>query len=590
MTSIDEKRIERAHDVLPSPILAREKVPKRSKFTKVLLITFIAISLLWLHSCHSVNKYITLPFKSSSKKVNVILMISDGYGPASETFGRSFHQAVQHNTSPNANYKTPLDKLLIGSHRSRSSDSLITDSAAGATAFSCGLKSYNGAIGVDAKGDLCGTVLEGAKEQGWLTGVVVTSRLSDATPAAFFAHVASRGQESDIANEALGLMSNGTAYRDAPLDLAIGGGGCYFLPKSSPYSCRQDEQDLVGTSKKKGWNTKILFNHNALKQETQSSSKFHADEATIAHSAAEFKPEEAQAFMEEDSELPLLALLAPFNTPYEIDRKNSIPPLHSLALKAINTLDRSPRNTEGFFVMIEGSQIDLCAHSNDPACHAREIAAYQKAIEEVRAWVDNKNKQGEKTILISTSDHETGGLTLGRQLTSDYPNYAYYPERLIPVQQSAASLSAHLIAFARQPTPPKIEEVEQFVRQETLGRNGAGFLPENGGQPSDEEVKAVLDCIPQTPSTLTPPPINTADICRAVIADLISRRVEVGWSTSGHTGVDVPVHASGPAKVLEGLRGNIENTYIGTFIANQLGIDLADLTKRLKRQRSQISH
>jgi len=519
-------------------------------------------------------------------------MISDGYGPASETFGRSFHQAIQHDTSPNANYKTPLDKLLIGSHRSRSSDSLITDSAAGATAFSCGLKSYNGAIGVDAKGELCGTVLEGAKEKGWLTGVVVTSRLSDATPAAFFAHVASRGQESDIANEALGLMSNGSSYRDAPLDLAIGGGGCYFLPKSSPFSCRQDEQDLVGTSKKKGWNTKILFDHQALKQDMIPPSQFHAnhDLATTTHSSVEFKSEEVRAFMEEDSQLPLLALLAPFNTPYEIDRKKSIPPLHSLALKAINTLDRSPRNTQGFFVMIEGSQIDLCAHSNDPACHAREIAAYQKAIKEVQEWVDKKNKEGEKTILISTSDHETGGLTLGRQLTAAYPNYAYYPERLIPVQQSAASLSAHLIAFARQPSPPSDDELERFVRQETLGKDGAAFLSENGGQPSEEEVKAVLDCIPQTPSaSLTPPPINTADICRAVIADLISRRVEVGWSTSGHTGVDVPVHASGPVKDLEELRGNIENTFIGTFIANQFGINLVDLTKRLKKQRSQIS-
>lgn len=588
MTSFSEKRAYRTSDILPSPISARDQAQNKSKFTKVLLIVLTVFCLLWLQSCHSVNQLIALPFRSSNKKVNIIFMISDGYGPASETFGRSFHQAIQNNTSPNANYKTPLDKILIGSHRSRSNDSLITDSAAGATAFSCGLKSYNGAIGVDAKGELCGTVLEGAKEQGWLTGVVVTSRLSDATPAAFFAHVASRGQESDIANEALGLMSNGTSYRDAPLDLAIGGGGCYFLPKSSPYSCRQDEQDLVGASKKKGWNTKILFNHEAPRQNMISPSEFHAEND---FADTHFEPEEAQAqaFMEEDSELPLLALLAPFNTPYEIDRKKSIPPLHSLALKAINTLDRSPRNTQGFFVMIEGSQIDLCAHSNDPACHAREIAAYQRAIEDVKAWVDNKNKQGEKTILISTSDHETGGLTLGRQLTAAYPNYAYYPERLIPVQQSAASLSAHLIAFARQPTPPNDDELEQFVRQETLGESGAGFLTQNGGQPSDEEIKAVLNCIPQTPSASTPPPINTADICRAVIADLISKRVEVGWSTSGHTGVDVPVHASGPAKDVKELSGNIENTFIGTFIANQLGIDLANLTKRLKKQRLQYS-
>jgi alkaline phosphatase len=71
-------------------------------------------------------------------------MISDGFGPASETFARDYEQYVK---KLNYNYLTPLDKILVGSSRTRSSDSLITDSAAGATAFACAIKSYNGAIG-----------------------------------------------------------------------------------------------------------------------------------------------------------------------------------------------------------------------------------------------------------------------------------------------------------------------------------------------------------------------------------------------------------------------------------------------------------
>lgn len=104
-------------------------------------------------------------------------------GPASETFSRAFHHALQVDASTiTTRYPAPrpLDKILVGSHRSCSSDSLITDSAAGATAFSCGLKSYNGAIGVDEEAGACGTVFEAAKEKGWATGVVVTSRLTDA--------------------------------------------------------------------------------------------------------------------------------------------------------------------------------------------------------------------------------------------------------------------------------------------------------------------------------------------------------------------------------------------------------------------------
>lgn len=206
----------------------------------------------------------------------------------------------------------------------------------------------------------------------------------------------------------------------APLDLAIGGGGCYFLPSTHPLSCRADEVDLVAHAKQRGWSTRVLFDSQsevgaaglpALSVHHRGKQQDGAIESTAVH-----------AFMEEHHQLPLLALLAPFNTPYEIDRQSHQPTLSSLAMKALETLDRSEKNERGFLVMIEGSQIDLCAHQNDPACHAREIEAYQQAIEDVARWVEKKNRAGERTILISTSDHETGGLTLARQLGPKYPS------------------------------------------------------------------------------------------------------------------------------------------------------------------------
>ncbi|UZJ54537.1 hypothetical protein CBS101457_003857 [Exobasidium rhododendri] len=531
-----------------------------SRPRKILLAIVFVAFFLFLGLRQSSRPFISQRHhRHQSKRTNVILMISDGYGPASETFGRSFHQALKNNTSPTAKYKTPLDRLLVGSHRSRSSDSLITDSAAGATAFSCAIKSYNGAIGVDAEGELCATVFEGAKEKGMLTGVVVTSRLTDATPACFFAHVPSRAQESTIATQALGLSMNGTrGDATTTLDLAIGGGGCYFLPSSDPFSCRQDEIDVVSRAKLEGWSTRILF-------KTQ-------DEDDLR----------ASNFFSQDLPLPLLALLAPFNTPYEIDRAASQPSLSSLALKALETLDRSPKNDKGFLIMIEGSQIDLCAHQNDPACHAREIEAYQQAIEKVGDWVNKKNEAGERTILISTSDHETGGVTLGRQLGPKYPNYAYYPQTLIGVKESAASLSSHLLDFARSLPLPSPEDVKVYIRDHILIA-AADFTPENGGLPSADDVERVFSCLATTPTaehSLADPPIDTADDCRIVIADLISQRAEIGWSTSGHTGVDVPVHVLGS----NNLKGNMENTDIGAFIARTLSIDLVGLTERLKRK------
>ena len=123
---------------------------------------------------------------------NIIFMISDGFGPASQTLARNYYQSI--NGFPE-NTTLPLDSILVGSSRTRSASSLVTDSAAGATAFSCGLKTFNGAIGVDEEGKVCATVLEAASEMGFRTGLVVTSRITHATPAAFSAHVLGRDDE-----------------------------------------------------------------------------------------------------------------------------------------------------------------------------------------------------------------------------------------------------------------------------------------------------------------------------------------------------------------------------------------------------------
>lgn len=140
----------------------------------------------------------------------------------------------------------PLDELLVGQSHTRSSNSLVTDSAAGATAFSCGKKTYNGAIAIDPETkDPCGTVLEAAKHKNFLTGLVATSRITHATPAAFYAHIVDRDLEEDIAeflvvDHPLGLQ----------VDYALGGGRCFFLPSSHPDSCRSDDKDLFNLSEK----------------------------------------------------------------------------------------------------------------------------------------------------------------------------------------------------------------------------------------------------------------------------------------------------------------------------------------------------
>jgi len=117
---------------------------------------------------------------------------------------------------------------------------------------------------------------------------------------------------------------------------------------------------------------------------------------------------------------------------YSIDRKSQgkesdpnelEPTLAEMTGHALETLHS--RSSKGFFLLIEGSRIDMASHSNDPATHIHDILAYNDAFEVARQFTERYGG-----VLISTSDHETGGLAVGRQVTKDYPEYAWYPEIL----------------------------------------------------------------------------------------------------------------------------------------------------------------
>ena len=225
-----------------------------------------------------------------------------------------------------------------------------------------------------------------------LTGVVVTSRLTDATPAAFVSHASSRALEADIASqEVTGTIKSKSKGRDTDriLDLAVGGGGCNFMRKDHPLSCREDEVDLVQDALELGWNVWAAWPINATGRHAVPSDNPSRMRATVEnhasmHSAQSF-PEaldgeyaglfgglpDSQKVSKSKSKLPYLALLAPMNTPYEIDR-NSIeaakrpPSLKHLATQALQMLDDDASNEKGFILMIEGSR--ECAPSHLRHC------------------------------------------------------------------------------------------------------------------------------------------------------------------------------------------------------------------------------
>lgn len=313
-----------------------------------------------------------------SGKRNLVFMVSDGMGPTSLSLTRSWRQYVDALPYDDA---LVLDRHLIGQSRTRSSSSLVTDSAAGATAFSCGFKSYNGAISVTPDFTPCGSVMEAAKRAGYTTGLVVTTRITDATPACFASHVRKREMEDSIAEQ---LIGSGPLGRS--VDLILGGGRCHFLANTTEGSCRQDDLDVLHKAEKKGWN--------------YISTRDDFDGLDLGSSV----------------ELPLLGLFATGDIPYEIDRRYvneiypSLPEMAKTALRALS--DATKDSDKGFFIMIEGSRIDHAGHANDPAAQVHEVLEYDKTIQAVLEFLEEDETDG---IMISTSDHETGGLATARR-------------------------------------------------------------------------------------------------------------------------------------------------------------------------------
>ena len=414
---------------------------------------------------------------------NVILFIGDGFGPAYQTMGREY-----------AGKPLPLDSILVGSMQTKSTSNRVTDSAAGATAFSTGVKTYNGAIAVDTSRHPRATLLEAAEQRGMATGLVATSRITHATPAAFAAHVDSRAREEEIAAQ---MLEHG-------IEVIFGGGQMYFLPDTAG-GRRHDGRNLLAEARQKGY-------------------------TVITERAA----------WDTLSSAPAIALFTPSHMSYEIDRDSTREPsLAEMTRKALDLLRK--QSDRGFFLMVEGSRIDHAGHVHDPAAAVREVLAFNEAIAVALAFA----RQDGHTLIVSTADHETGGLSLGREIDGQ-SIYNWYPEVLKRIRMSIGALAAHT-------------QTLQDARR-LLAESGITDL-------TPEEVQALAEHIGQRASLAE------------VYGQIISRRALIGWTTHGHTGVDVLVYATGPGATL--FHGFQDNTHIGRGIAQLWGVDLDALTKQL---------
>lgn len=239
----------------------------------------------------------------------------------------------------------------IGFNKTQSANNYVTDSAAGGTALSTGTRTSNGAIGVDADGKPLTTILEYAERNNKATGLVSTSAITHATPASFIAHQPKRSMYEEIAAD----------FMSTDIDVFIGGGADFFTK-------RVDGRNLVAELNDKGYRV-----------------GYSIDEVEAVTSGQ------------------LAVLTAQGHNAGYRDRGDMLVKSTTKAIEVLSNAD-----SKGFFLMVEGSQIDWGGHQNDAAYVTGEVLDLDKAIGEAMKFaIEDRN-----TLIIVTADHETGGMAI----------------------------------------------------------------------------------------------------------------------------------------------------------------------------------
>lgn len=285
--------------------------------------------------------------KSQQEPLSIILMIGDGMGVPQVSSAYYFGEGT-----PN------FSRFIhIGLHKTSDKSSKITDSAAGATAFSTGQKTYKRAIGVSVDSIPQETILEQLQKEGYQTGLISLTSITHATPASFYAHVTDRDMHEEIAEQLV----------TAKVDFFAGGGKKFF-------NQREDEKDLFQSLVEKS---------------------YHLDTVQLSSPVVD---------------QPNAYVLAEDGIPSKIDGRGDF--LKDATAMALDYFDQKKRP---FFLMVEGSYIDWGGHAENADMMVAEVLDFDKTLGTVLDYV----KEHPNTLLVVTADHETGGVSIGKYYEVD---------------------------------------------------------------------------------------------------------------------------------------------------------------------------
>lgn len=400
--------------------------------------------------------------------------------------------------------------------RTCSANSLVTDSAAAATAIACGAKTKNHYSGVDPEGKPVYSSAVAAKKAGVKVGIVTTVTITHATPAGFYAHRNNRGDAYGIS---IDLADSGFDF--------FAGGGLDVNPQNSQKHRQYAEYgDAYEYVRSKGYRI------------VETKDQFLA-----------LKPGDGKVFTKfTNSALE-----------YTIDADGSQPTLAEMVAKAIEMLD----GDSGFFIMAEGGRVDWAGHANDAATNLRDVLALDAA---VKVALEFQDKHPDDTLVVVTGDHETGGMSMGFAGTG----YALYMDRLVNQTMSVGRFDEKVTAAFKANPDLSFDEVKPIISK-AFGFKFEGDAKKDGMVLTEAELKGIVAAfdhdvkfhkskIEENSKYDGEKRYLLGGECRVVM----SHKCGIGWSSGAHTAMPVLTTAKG--RCAEQFTGFIENTDISRIM------------------------
>jgi len=439
---------------------------------------------------------------------NVIILIPDGTSIGLVTLSRWY----------NDNNPLAIDPYICGLIRTHNSDGKFPDSAPAANAYATGVKTKAPYIGLNCNAEPRASVLELAKQKGLATGVVATCEFTHATPANFVCHFNSRESRSykNLAKQFI-YNSPNLVFAGGEKYLDINNYHNLLLPNKIKLITNKDSFELLNIL-----SDTCLW---ALFPDHQNSTKCMS---------------------------------------YECDRdKANSPSLSEMADKAIKLLSQ---NKNGFFLMIEGSQIDWAAHNNDPYAAITDFLEFDKAVAVALKFA----KENKNTVVIICPDHGTGGISIGNQPTGaefiaknliKYDNIDIKENIIAPLKKIKWSSRKLADMMLINPTYISKDSLKKYYNTD----------------PTDDFVKVLKNVAKK----------NNSDTLQYLIGRYFSQNNFIGWTTTGHTAEDVFLAIYTPENVKK-ISGTVDNYEIGKYIAKILELgDFETATKDLFTKHSE---